>query len=110
LSVAPLHAPATAFFSAADAWVANPPQSANPGSYRSTDDGRTWQRATLPPLLRSAAPIAISQLDFIDYICACDGWALGGTLGSGSGAASHSTLHRTTDGGKTWRVVGPVEV
>jgi len=67
--------------------------------YFTPDLGRHWTsvRQTLD----------FGSIASIDYICACDGWALGGTLGSGSGAASHSTLQRTTNGGKNWAVLRP---
>jgi photosystem II stability/assembly factor-like uncharacterized protein len=97
LTIKPLFTPAADSLDADHAWVADAFQSPRPGIFHTTDGGRTWQHATLPVPLRSAGPLGVGQIDFVD---SQHGWALE-DLGGGAGSF-YFALFRTTDGGAHW--------
>ena len=101
---------------AGHAWVATshleaPFNSQNPGLYRTTDGGRTWQVSTPPSRPTPAAP---PTYDFQSHhfrffsdrlgFDAVDDSAIGGATGYVRFLSDHS-LFRSTDGGQTWSKV-----
>ena len=89
--------PATEFLNSKDAWIGDTVLAARPGVYRTTDGGTTWTHVTLPPPSRSAGPVGVGQIDFVDSL---HGWVLE-DLGGGAGTF-YFALYRTTDGGAHW--------
>jgi photosystem II stability/assembly factor-like uncharacterized protein len=67
------------------------------GLYRSRDAGQTWQMVNAGYLLVYPKDYAVDPDDSnVIYIGACDG---------PNGSPKQGGLHRTADGGKTWRLV-----
>ena len=95
LAIAPSN-PSIIWAGTGEAWAIRDVDLLGDGVYKSTDSGTTWTHMGLPESGRIGRIIVHPTNPNVVYVCA---------LGRATGPQEEHGVYRTTDGGKTWKLV-----